>query len=90
MTPEQFDIINRNLKETVESSVKMYVNGKIDRLNDKIDVYIKEDNEWKTLVMPEIEAVANVRGFGKVTVGLLAIGGTIVGIIAGIIKIIKG
>lgn len=86
MSPEQLE----QIQKTVSEQIKITVNGKIDRINDKLDNYIKEDNDWKERIMPEIQAVANVRGFGKVAVGLLAVGGTIVGLVVGIIKIIKG
>lgn len=73
MTPEQYQQLQETIKETVENAVRATVNGKIDRMNTKLDTYIKEDNEWKEQAQPTIEMGNNVRGFGKVTVYLLGV-----------------
>lgn len=58
MTQKEFE----QLKQHVAETIKITVNGKIDKLNDKIDNYIKEDNEWKEKAEPVIEMGINARG----------------------------
>lgn len=62
MTPEQFEEINN----TIKSTIKTEVNGKIDRLNTKIDNYIKQDNQWKDGVTPSIDIMKKMSGFASV------------------------
>lgn len=80
MTPEQIAQLEKSVKETIEKTV----NGKINRLDQKLDEYIKHDLEWKETVQPVIDAylVANkvgsfVQWMSKV---ILAIG-VIVGVL---------
>lgn len=80
MTPEQTAQLEKSVKETIEKTV----NGKINRLDQKLDEYIKHDLEWKETVQPVIDAylVANkvgsfVQWISKV---ILAIG-VIVGVL---------
>lgn len=75
MTPEQFDLINKNIEQTIIKTV----NGKIDRIDQKLDDYIKQDNEWKEAAQPTIEMGNNVRGFGKVLAYLLGTAAAIYG-----------
>ncbi len=77
MTSDQFEQINK----TIEDTIKRVVNGKIDRLDVKLDTYMKEDNDWKERANPTIELGNNVRGFGKVMVYLLGIAGAIFAVI---------
>ena len=67
MTPEQFE----QLQKTVADQIKFTVNGKIDKMNDKMDTYIREDNEWKTSVTPSIETMKKIEGFGTTGLYLL-------------------
>lgn len=87
MTPDQLEQIQKTLTETI----KIVVNGKIDRMNVKLDTYIKEDNEYKTRFKEDtdvwrkgadekLELVSNIRGFGKVfmyIVGIIVAVGTV-------------
>ena len=77
MTPEEFTKITDIIKVTIKETV----NGKIDRLDIKLDTYMKEDNDWKDRANPTIELGNNVRGFGKVMVYLLGIAGAIFALI---------
>lgn len=68
------------LQETIDKRV----NGKIVRLDEKLDDYIKHDMEWKTTVQPIIEAydaanrVGNfIQWISKVILALGVIIGTI-------------
>ena len=77
MTPDELE----HLTNHIEKVVKLTVNGKIDRMSDRIDNYIKEDNEWKKKAEPILEMGSNVRSFGKILVSLLLLTGTIIGIL---------
>ncbi len=77
MTPDEFAKITQIIKDTIKETV----NGKIDKIDVKLDNYIKDDNEWKAAANPTIELGNNVRGFGKVMVYLLGIAGAIFGLI---------
>ena len=75
MTIEEFEQLKNALVETV----KITVNGKIDRMNSKLDTYIKEDNEWKERAEPVIKMGNNAKGASIVVLWLagviIAIGG---------------
>lgn len=85
MTEVQLEKLQKTIKDQIETTVKLVVNGKIDRLNDKLDNYIITDNQWKEDAQPSIDLGKNVNGFGRVLAYIL---GTIAGIY-GIIKIFK-
>lgn len=89
MTPEQL----RALQETVAESIEKNVNGKIRRLDEKIDNYIREDNEYKERMTIEtaewrknadekLQLVGNIQGFGKVLMYFLGFCATLGGVIA--------
>ena len=88
MTPEQFI----KLQETVSNQIKLTVNGKIDKINDKMEVYIKEDNEWKAEIKPYIENMRQISNFSLVGSTILktiiTIGGAIA-VLWGFIKYLK-
>lgn len=67
MTPEQFS----QFQEAITNQIKITVNGKIDRINDKLDTYIKEDNEWKSDVKPYIENMRQISNFSTVGSAIL-------------------
>lgn len=88
MTPDQFS----KLQEAITNQIKITVNGKIDRINEKLDTYIKEDNEWKTDVKPYIENMRQMSDFTLVGSAVLkfiiSIGGA-VAVIWAAIKYLK-
>lgn len=45
-----------HLAQTVQGVVKITVNGKIDRLSEKLDTYIKADTEWKVRAEPMLQS----------------------------------
>ncbi len=67
MTSEQFDQLNKTIAESIEKNV----NGKIRLLDQKIDNYIREDNEWKNDVKPYIESMRKIQGFSEVGTAIL-------------------
>ena len=84
MTPEQFtellDRIDQKIDSNVKESVGFYVNGKIDRMNQKLDDYIVDDNEWKKIAQPAIDSIRNAKAGTKFIVSA-------VGFIAGLVAI---
>lgn len=71
MTEKQFLKIQNTIKDTI----KVEVNGKIDRINIKLDDYIKNDELWKEAAKPVIAMGVSMQGFGRVTlyiVGFIA------------------
>ena len=47
MSPEELE----HLTAHIEKIIKLTVNGKIDRLTDRVENYIKTDDEWKEKVI---------------------------------------
>lgn len=83
------EMVIHKIEPAVEKAVEKYVNGKIKALDYKIDEYIKHDLEWKSEITPQIEAVKEFRGFGKVTLGLLGFFAAVGGFILLIINLFK-
>lgn len=75
MTPEQFETLFERLREAndkqTEVSINRYVNGKVDKMNSKIDQYIKDDTDWKVSVSPSIEIMRSMQGFASTGTGIL-------------------
>jgi ribosome-associated translation inhibitor RaiA len=69
------------LEEAIGKAIKTHVNGKIDKLHEKVDRYIKEDTDWKVKAEPVIKMGENLQGTSKVMLyvagGVLAVGGAI-------------
>lgn len=70
MTPKQL----KQLESVIGKSIQTHVNGKIDKIDKKLDEYIKSDNAWKTEAEPVIKMGENMQGASKV---LLYLAGTI-------------
>lgn len=77
MTPEELE----HVLNIVRSTIKDTVNGKIDRIDLKLENYIKSDNEWKTKADPILEMGRDLRSFGKIVAVILGIVATVFGII---------
>jgi hypothetical protein len=77
------------LKKTIYDAVQQTVNGKIDKINDKLDAYIKVDTEWKERAEPVIEMGTNVRGFGRVSLYIVGFIASVTGAIYTIIRLIQ-
>jgi phage-related protein len=88
MTPKQFN----DIQETIKATIKETVNGKIDRMNTKLDEYIKDDNEWKQGVTPSIETMKKTQNFAEGLLFILKFVGILggaVGVIWAAIKYLK-
>lgn len=70
----------RQIKELIQDTIKITVNGKIDALRNEVNVYIKEDNEWKDRANPTVQLGNNIRGFGKVVAYILGTAGMLFGL----------
>lgn len=99
------DIISRienKLGSSIATSIEKNVNGKINRLNEKIDTYINEDNkykeritkdtdEWRQSADAKLQIVSDWEAFGKIgskILGLVIMLGTASGAMFGIIKLV--
>ena len=82
------EIIHR-MEPTIENSIKIHVNGKIDRLHSKLDNYIADDTEWKKQAEPVIKMGESVQGFGKVSLYMLGFIASATGAIVTITKLIN-
>lgn len=93
MTEEQHEKYLEEMTKTIEATIKIVVNGKIDGMRrelsdfsketrdwreNEFNEYVKEDKEWKEIATPIIKAGVNLTGAGKIAVALF--GG--IGIIA--------
>lgn len=58
--------------KAIQETIRITVNGKIDRINDKLDNYIKMDNAWKEEVMPSIELGRTAISWSKGTAYVFA------------------
>jgi len=85
MTKDQLETI----KETIAHSIELNVNGKIRVLTEKMDNYIKSDEEWKKQAEPVIKMGENVQGFGKVSLYILGFVAAVTGAIISIINIVN-
>jgi len=85
MTKDQLETI----KETIAHSIELNVNGKIRVLTEKMDDYIKSDEDWKKQAEPVIKMGENVQGFGKVSLYVIGFVAAISGAIMGVIKLIE-
>jgi hypothetical protein len=81
MSPDQFN----QIKELIETTIQLKVNGKIDRMNQKLDDYIVVDNqwksgdkEWKESAQPAIDSVDNAKMGGRFVVWLIGVLASIV------------
>ena len=84
----------QEILKAVREAVKETVNGKIDRMDRKIDEYIIKDNEykastdeWRKSVTPSIEIMKSMESFSKGTMFVfkfIIAMGTVTGVIYGL------
>lgn len=79
----------KEIQDAVGVAIKTHVNGKIDRINDKFDAYIKSDMEWKEKAQPVLDMGNNVQGFGKVSLYILGFVASVAGAIAVIVNLLR-
>jgi len=72
------------LDTTIQKGIETHVNGKIRKIDEKIDAYIVSDNAWKEMYSPYMKGIASVIDGGKITGKLViflgAIGGAVLAI----------
>lgn len=72
------------LDSSIDKAVAKYTNGKLDKMNEKIDEYIRSDNEWKVKYSPYLEGIVGVSVGGKIVmrfiIGVAAVGAAILAI----------
>lgn len=77
MQDEEISKIIKALDESVAKAVELNVNGKIRKIDEKLDNYIKADLEWKKTADPYIKIASNISGTWKFIIyiagGILAI-----------------
>lgn len=94
-------IITQSLDKNIEVSVEKYVNGKICKLDEKIDEYIKNDIahreeykietlEWRQKIEKKVEPLDNLNGFSKTSLYLLGFLGSVGGIVLIALKLLHG
>lgn len=81
--------MNKEHLEQIKAVIRETVNGKIDKIDAKLDTYIKEDTEWKQKAEPVIKMGENVQGFGKVSLYIIGFIASAIGVIIGIIKLME-
>lgn len=81
------DMIMHKLESGIEDSINKNVNGKIKSLSEKVDNYIKTDNDWKDEVRPSLDVMEKMRvgssilnWVAKTVILLAAVVGAIIGI----------
>lgn len=105
MNPKQFtelqNTIIQSIDKNIDTSVEKYVNGKIRRLDEKIDDYIKSDIEhrneykretleWRERIEKKVEPLDNLTGFSKTSLYLLGFLGSVGGIVLIALKLLHG
>jgi low affinity Fe/Cu permease len=105
MNPKQFtelqNTIIQSIDENIDTSVEKYVNGKIHRLDEKIDDYIKSDIEhrneykretleWRERIEKKVEPLDNLNGFKKTVTGVVVFLSSIGALTLIIIKLLNG
>jgi len=105
MNPKQFtelqNTIIQSIDKNIDTSVEKYVNGKIHRLDEKIDAYIendiahredskKETLEWRERIEKKVEPLDNLNGFKKTVTGVVVFLSSIGALTLIIIKLLNG
>lgn len=88
LTSDLASDIVRKMDIKIKESIETTVNGKINNLHSKIDVYIDSDNAWKKEVTPIIETMRKQQNFfsvgGSAMKGFILIGAVISAAVAGV------
>jgi len=78
------DTIMHKMEKGIEESINRNVNGKIKRIDEKLDAYIVSDNQWKDKYSPMLEAFTSISVSGKIILKLVVGVGSFVLAIAAI------
>lgn len=73
MKRSELELFKDELKNHIADTIKVTVNGKIDRMDEKLNKYIAEDTAWKAQMEPVRTTFENSRWTIKLFVGLLKI-----------------
>ena len=78
---ERMTTFHKENKKIIEDTIRVVVNGKIDRMNSKLEAYILEDTKWKETATPVVKAYEDTDAFRRVGAiilkGLILIGAAI-------------
>lgn len=92
----QIKVETELITASVEDKIEKKVNGSIRNLDAKVTAYIQTDTNWKLVdklwkeaAQPSIDLGTNLRGFGKVLAYMIATIGALIGLVSGLIAIIK-
>lgn len=87
MNPEQLQSFKDEIREHLADTVRTVVNGKIDKIDRKLDLYIVDDTAWKVRAEPVVKAFENTSWLWKIFIGalktiglLIPVGGALVAI----------
>lgn len=73
--------MKRQIDTSVATAVELNVNGKIRKMDAKLDAYILSDNDWKTEAQPVVNMGKQAKGFSVVTLyiagAIITLGGAI-------------
>ena len=89
-TSDLVDMVIHKIEPAIENSVNKYVNGKLDKMNLKIDDYIVSDLQWKERAEPTLQMGQNVAGFGRVLLYIVGFVASVAGAIIAVIKLVNG
>jgi hypothetical protein len=92
MNEKQLKKLISKQDEAIGKAIKIHVNGKIDKLHEKIDNYIIEDNKWKEEAQryreeklePIVETTSNLAWGGrfmKGSLGFIVLVGTAIAVV---------
>ena len=77
MTNDQFLQFKEEMNRNIQDSIKITVNGKIDKIDKKLDDYILKDTAWKETAQPAIKIGLNLKGFGAVSAYFMGVAATL-------------
>lgn len=72
------------LETSIQKGIETHVNGKIKKIDEKLDAYIVSDNAWKDTYSPYVKGLASVSDGGKImgkfVIFIGAVGAAVIGI----------
>lgn len=77
MNPEELTQFKKEMQDHVALTIQKVVNGKIDKIGQKLDDYIKDDEKWKVRAEPVVKAFENTSWLFKVFIGFLKVMGLV-------------
>ena len=63
----------KEMRHHVEEAIIRVVNGKIDKLDQKLDNYIKDDTAWKVRAEPAVKVFENTTWLGSLIIKFLKV-----------------